>query len=318
MSLVGLSYIPEYYFSLAYIIFIYILILMTTKKLDISMKNVTGNCDLKCSYGFKYSESTSVAKNNGIMISLTYDSANVPPVTFNGEKYNVGNIIITSPSVHTFNGKNLSGELIITHNPVKGGNSLDVCIPLKPSSESSAASKIITDIINKVAANAPSSGNSTNLNMVFNLQNIVPRKPFFSYTEGTKDTIVFGELEAIPLTSATLSTLKKIIKPYPVNIPVVDLFYNSKGPAGGLEIGDGIYISCKPTGSSKEKIPVEYDKTSTALDASDILQSSIFQLIIFVLTGCIIFIIIFYVVSIFFSYLSSEPIKIPFLENTDK
>jgi hypothetical protein len=54
------------------------------QKLDISIKNVTGNCDLKCSYGFKYSESSSVAKNNGIMISLTYDSAYVPPVTFNG------------------------------------------------------------------------------------------------------------------------------------------------------------------------------------------------------------------------------------------
>jgi hypothetical protein len=154
--------------------------------------------------------------------------------------------------------------------------------------------------------------------MVFNLQNIVPKKPFFSYTEGTTDTIVFGELEAIPLSSATLSTLKKIIKPYPANIPIVDLFYNSKGPAGGLQLGDGIYISCKPTGSSKEKIPVEYDKTSSGLSISDILQSSIFELIIFVITGCIIFIIIFYVISIFFSYLSSEPIKIPFLESVNK
>jgi carbonic anhydrase len=288
---------------------------MSTKKLDISMKNVTGNCDLKCSYEFKYSESNSTAKNNGIMLTLTYDSTNASPVTFNGQKYSVGNIMITTPSIHTFNGKFLPGEIKISHNPVKGGKTLDVCIPFKSSSESSKASKIITDIINKVAANAPSSGDSTNLNMLFNLQNIVPRKPFYSYTAGTSDTIVFGELEAIPLSSATISKLKKIIKPYSVNIPSVELFYNSKGPAGGLQLGDGIYISCKPTGSSKEKIPVEYDKISSAMEFSDITQNPIFQLIIFVLVGCIIFIIIFYLVNIFFSYLSSEPIKLPFISS---
>lgn len=288
---------------------------MSTKKLDISMKNVTGNCDLKCSYEFKYSESNSTAKNNGIMLSLTYDSTNAPPVTFNGQKYNVGNITITSPSTHTFNGAVLPGEIKISHNPVKGGKTLNVCIPFKSSSESSSASKIITDIINKVAAKAPSSNDSTNLNMNFNLQSIVPRKPFFSYTEETSDTIVFGDLEAIPLSSATITKLRQIIKPYPVNIPSVELFYNSKGPLGGLQLGDGIYISCKPTGSSKEKIPVEYDKTSSAMDFSDILQNSILQLIFFVLIGCIIFIIIFYLISIFFSYLSSEPIKLPFSSN---
>lgn len=288
---------------------------MSTKKLDISMKNVTGNCDLKCSYGFKYSESNSTAKNNGIMLNLTYDSTNASPVTFNGEKYSVGNIMITTPSIHTFNERILPGEIKISHNPVKGGKTLDVCIPFKASSESSSASKIITDIINKVAANAPSSGDSTNLNMIFNLQNIVPRKPFYSYTAGTSDTIVFGELEAIPLSSDTISKLKKIIKPYSVNMPFVELFYNSKGPAGGLQLGDGIYISCKPTGSSKEKTAVEYDKTSSAMEFSDITQNPIFQLIIFVLVGCIIFIIIFYLINIFFSYLSSEPIKLPFISS---
>ena len=94
---------------------------MSTKKLDISMKNITGNCDLKCSYGFKYSESNSTAKNNEIMLNLTYDSTNASPVTFNGEKYSVGNIMITTPSIHTFNGQFLPGEIKISHNPVKGG-----------------------------------------------------------------------------------------------------------------------------------------------------------------------------------------------------
>jgi carbonic anhydrase len=294
---------------------------MSKKKLDISIKNITGNCDLKCSYEFKYSESNSTAKNNGTMISLTYDSVSVPQVVFNKQNYNVGNIMITAPSIHNFNGASLPGEIIISHNPVKGGNSLNVCIPFKDSSESSSASTIITDIINKVASNAPSSGNSTNLNMIFNLDDIVPRKPFFSYTQKTTDTIVFGELEAIPLSSTTILKLQKIITPYRINIPPVELFYNSNGPISGLQLGDGIYISCKPTGSSKEKTAVKYDKSPssiTAVSFSDILQSSIFQLIIFIFVGCLLFIIIFYLISIFFSYLSSEPIQLPFLQNLYK
>ena len=169
---------------------------MSNQNINISAKNIEGKCDLKCSYAFKYSESSSTAKNNRTMITLTYDSAKVPPVTFNEQKYNVGNIMITSPSIHKFNGNFLSGEIIITHIPVKGGNSLDVCVPFKSSREFTPASQIITDIINKVATNAPSSGDSTNLNMTFNLQSIIPKKPFFYYTQETSDTIVFGEFDA--------------------------------------------------------------------------------------------------------------------------
>ena len=143
---------------------------MSNQNINISAKNISGKCDLKCSYAFKYSESNSTAKNNGVMISLSYDSAKIPSVVYNDEKYNVSNIYITSPSIHTFNDASLPGEIIITHTPVKGGNTLEVAIPFKSSAESSNASQIITDIINKVATNAPSEGDSTNLNMSFNLQ----------------------------------------------------------------------------------------------------------------------------------------------------
>lgn len=291
---------------------------MSNKNLDISSKNVAGKCDLKCSYTFKYSESVSVAKNNGIMISLTYDSANEPPVVFNQQKYNVGTIKITSPSIHMFNGNSLSGELIITHNPVKGGNSLDVCIPLKSSIETSTASQIITDIITKVASTAPSSGDSTNLNMKFNLQNIVPRKPFFYYTQGTTDTIVFGELEAIPLKSDTISTLQKIIKPYEIDIPQTQLFYNTTGPTSGLQVGSGIYISCQPTGSSKEETAVGYEKMSSSntINFRKILENPIFQTLIYILIGCILLVIVFYVIKVVYDYSTTGTIKLPFISNT--
>jgi hypothetical protein len=287
------------------------------QKLDISAKNVAGKCDFKCSYNFKYSESAYVAKNDGIMINLTYDSANEAPVVFNQQKYNVGNIKVVSPSIHMFNGKSLSGELIITHNPVNGGNSLDVCIPFKSSIETSTASQIITDIIIKVAATAPSSGDSTNLNMTFNLQSIVPRKPFFYYTQGTRDTIVFGELEAIPLKSSTIDILQKIIEPYPINMPPAQLFYNAIGPTSGIQLDSGIYISCRPTGSSKEDIPVEYDKmsSSSTTNFTDILENPIVETLIYIIIGCLLLVIVFYAIRVFYDYSETGSIKLPFISN---
>lgn len=283
---------------------------MSTENINISSTNVKGKCDMKCSYAFKYSESSSTAKNNGVLINLTYDSTSVPPVVYNSEKYIVENVTIVSPSIHIFNNVSMPGEIIISHTPQSGGIPLKVCIPFTSSSESSSASQIITDIINKVASNAPSEGNSTNLNMNFSLQQIVPRKPFFVYTGeysgGNSDWVVYGELEAIPLSSTTITTLQQIIQAFPIATPGGDLFYNSKGPISGLQLGDGIYISCQPTGSSEEETSVEYDKNSTSFDFSNIFENPTFKSIIIIIIGCLLLIIIFYGISIFYKYLTTD------------
>lgn len=279
--------------------------------INISSQNVVGKCDLKCSYAFKYSESNSTAKNNGVLISLTYDDSNHPPVSYNQEKYQVSNIMITSPSVHIFNGETMPGEFIIEHTPLKGGNLLNVCIPLSNSSETSNASTILTDIINKVATNAPSEGDSTNLNMSFNLQDIVPKKPFFSYFNKAVDYIVFGSLEAVPLSSSTIQTLQQIIKPFPLPTPGTSLFYNAKGPVSGMQIGNGLYISCQPTGSSEDETSVTYDKnTSSSVDFSNIINSPIFQYLIMIIIGCAVFLMLFYGINVFYSYLTGDQVKI--------
>ena len=291
---------------------------MSTQNINISATNVKGRCDLKCSYAFKYSESNSTAKNNGVLINLTYDSTSIPPVVYNNGKYVVENVTIVSPSIHTFNNNSMPGEIIISHTPQSGGIPLKVCIPFTSSSESSTASQIITDIINKVASNAPSQGNSTNLNMSFSLQKIVPRKPFFVYSGGNADWIVYGQLDAIPLSSTTISTLQKIIQAFPIPTPGGDLFYNSKGPTSGLQLGDGIYISCQPTGSSEEETAVEYEKNTQSFDFSNIFESPIFRLIIIIIIGCLLFIIIFYGLSSFYKYLTSDAQKLPGLSKLTK
>jgi hypothetical protein len=196
--------------------------------------------------------------------------------------------------------------MIVEHVPVTGGNNLNVCIPFVSSSETSTGSKIITEIIEKVATNAPSEGDSTNLNISnCNLQNIVPRKPFLAYSSKDTDNIVFGLLEAIPLRSDTIKTLQQIIKPYLIDIPEEPLFYNSTGPTAGTKIGDGIYISCQPTGSSKEKIPVQYDKYIATIKFSNILNSDILMYIIMV----IVLIIVLFGISLFYNFLLRDPPK---------
>jgi hypothetical protein len=285
---------------------------MSNKNINISPKNITGKCDLKCSYQFKYSESSSTAKNNGVVINLTYDTRSVPPVIYNSQKYNVSNISIVSPSIHVFNDINMAGELLVEHTPISGGNNLTVCVPFVKSTESSSASDMISEIVKKVASNAPSEGDTTNLNLSsFTLQKIIPRKPFFAYNDNTTDYIVFGAIDAIPISSNTISTLQKIIKPYALSTPGTNLFYNSKGPITGLQIGDGIYISCQPTGSSEEETAVTYDKNSSSFDFSNIKDSPIFKMIFLILIGSIVFLIVFYGISILYNSLISDAKKMP-------
>lgn len=282
---------------------------MSIPNINISTKNITGKCDLKCSYQFKYEESNSTAKNNGVVINLTYDSRSIYPVTYNSQKYNVSSISIVSPSIHIFNDKNMPGEILIEHTPINGGNILNVCIPFVESSESSSASDLITEIIKKVSTNAPSEGETTNINLI-TLQKIVPRKPFYVYNNKSTDYIVFGAIDAIPLSLSIIQTLKQIIKPFSLSTPGENLFYNSKGPISGLQLGDGIYISCQPTGSSQEEMSVTYEKNSSSFDFSNITESPVFKLIILILIGCLLFLLVFYGISILYDKLILDSPKL--------
>ena len=48
--------------------------LMATAPIDISLSNITGNCQLKCSYNFNYNNSSCIATNRGDYIKLSYDN----------------------------------------------------------------------------------------------------------------------------------------------------------------------------------------------------------------------------------------------------
>jgi carbonic anhydrase len=286
---------------------------MSTQIIDISKQNIYGKCDLKCAYNFKYEISNTNAKNNGVMVALTYDNNKVPPVSYNNKKYNVTKIDIVSPSIHLFNGVTVAAEIIIEHAPIKGGPLLKVGIPIKVSSESSDAAYLLNEIIQSVATNAPSQGESTNLSISgFTLNKIIPNKPYYSYTDSNNDDwIVFGIFEAIPLNRTILDTLQKIIKPYQLPMKGGSLFFNSSGPNSTRTTGDGIYISCKPTGSSTEETTVEYSKNTPSYDFSNILDNPATKTIFQILVGCILFILVFLLLNFIYTWITTGGIKNP-------
>jgi len=279
-------------------------------KINISTENVYGDCDLKCSYSYKYHQSNLVATNNGVFISLSYDKGTTSPVVYNARKYFVSKINIYSPSLHSFNGSSVNAELVIEHAPEIGGDLLYVCIPIVASTNTTDSSNILTEIIQSVASNAPAANETTNLNLSnFNLTSIVPNKPFFSYagTQGlVGQIIVFGITNAIPINQKILTSLSKIIKPYPITISGGSVFFNSKGPNSIKMKSDGIYISCQPTGSSEEETMVSYSKNPVNYNMGAILNNPIVLLILQILVGCIVFIIVFYVLNYSYNYFTSD------------
>jgi carbonic anhydrase len=284
--------------------------------INISSQNVYGNCDLKCSYNFQYNQSNSVATNNGVFISLSYDKGSTNQVMYNNQSYYVTKIYLFSPSLHIFNGNSANAELLIEHMPEMGGELLHVCIPIISSSNSSDASNILNEIIQSISNNAPSINETTNLNLSdFNLNNIVPNKPFFAYTgiEGLSgQVIVFGITNAIPLSEQILTTLSNIIKPYPITVSGGNLFFNSKGPNQTQISGDGIYISCQPTGSSEEETNVTYNNSyNTNYNLGSILKNPTFIIIFQVIIGCIVFVIVFMLLNYGYNYFISSSPKLP-------
>ena len=112
-------------------------------------------------------------------------------------------------------------------------------------------------IVNDVGTNEE----STTVNVdQFNLQNLVPNKPFFTYSAtepyqpctATVEYIVFNESDGLDILEDTLKQLQTIIAANAYDIKTgPKLYYNESGPK--ISSGDGqIYIDCQPVGQSEE------------------------------------------------------------------
>jgi len=243
----------------------------TNSPVNISAQKITGKCDLKCAYNFDYPTTNVIAYNEGIFIALRFDNQTSTPVTFNNTKYNVVQMLISSPSIHLFNGSKTAAELIIMHSPQNGGPYFSVCIPIVQSDNSSDASNLVTEIIQLVSSGAPATGETTTLSISnFTLNNIVPKKPFYNFNSTLLggSCIAYGNTFAIPLSQTTLSKLTSIIKPFNISdTNDGELFINSNGP-NQTSSSDGIYISCSPTGNSEETTDTTSNTTTNTNSSS--------------------------------------------------
>jgi carbonic anhydrase len=274
-----------------------------TAPIDISMSKITGKCEYKCSYSFSYNNSSCVATNRGDYLSLSYDKSSSPPVLYNSTGYDVQEIRIYIPSLHSYNDSKTDGEMVIVHSSNTGANPLLVCIPIKSNNTSSISAMFFKTVIDTVADSAPSDGESTTVNIPkYNLSAIVPRKPFFSYSatepyqpcSSSVEYIVFTPLEAsLDMMPETLTTLQSIIQSNPYDIKTgPNLFFNEKGPGQG-SAGNDIYIDCQPVGSSDETTEVITDTGGSTMSFSDWLNNPVVKLIL----GSLVFIIILYAVN---------------------
>ena len=284
----------------------------TPPNINISPNNISGTCDLKCAYNFKYPVTSVTARNDGSFISLLCDNSIEPAVMYNRQKYTVSSILITSPSIHTFNENTAPAEILIVHSAVLGGPDLIVCVPMVASGNSTNATDILTEVINTVSTNAPSSGESTNINIDnFSLEQIVPKERFFTYTgDANAPWIVYGLGEAIPMAQATLTSLSQIISPFPIPTPGNELFVNLSGPNSTTDVGDGIYISCSPTGHSDEQTQVSYSKNNVSYDIFQFIQNIFASTMFKFLVACLFMYALFYIIKYLYSFLSYKHVQI--------
>ena len=274
--------------------------------MNISASNISGDCNLKCAYSFNYPVSNCTAKNIGYAISLSYDTSSIPAATFNNVSYNVSQILLTTPSIHKYNGTLIDAELIIAHSPVAGGNNFMVCIPIVSEGTNTKASTLIQTIITATANQAPASGESTNIKLDnFTLNSIVPTTAFYSYTSTNKqEFVVYGISHAIGISQQSLHSLKSILKTTAAAFGNTfpsgpQLFFNANGPTNGIG-GDGqIYIDCQPTGNSHELTEVTNVKPEIKfnMNMDSIMKNPIVIFIISSLFTIIILFVLYYLIT---------------------
>jgi len=237
-----------------------------TAPVDIKMVNNQPTCEYKCEYKFQYNNSSCIATNRDIYISLSYDKSSSPPVIYNSSNYDVQEVRIYTPSLHSYSGVKADGELIIVHSSNTGAKPLLVCIPIKKNYVNNVVSTFFKNIVSTMANNANKSGESTTVNLKrYNLNEVIPRKPFFSYSAtlpyypccDSVEYVVFELSHSLDILQESLIQMQTFIGANTYTVKTgPELFYNEKGPTSWGGPGGEIYIDCQPVGASDETVEV--------------------------------------------------------------
>lgn len=223
------------------------------------------SCEIFCAYMHQYKDSACTVTQFPTYLKLSYDATTSAAVTFNKQGYNVREINIYAPSIHTYNGSPADAEMLIIHDGA--GKKLIVSIPLVQSNGAAKSATILDNIITKFSStfDKTKTNDSQLVNVPnYNLENFIPSSPYFFYMggapfspcDGQYSFLVFDKTKSpVTISSATLATLTGLITPSGIKaVARSDYYYNSSGPnvKPGSGKKDEIYIECNPTGEDGE------------------------------------------------------------------
>ena len=225
-----------------------------TAPINIDTNNKAEDCKLKCNYIYDYPPSICNISNKGNYLQIEYTKSGNSPVNYNNSELIVSDFRIYVPSLHTYDGEQADGEIIISHT---GTLNLLVCIPLVISSSLNDAQKNLKDIITLASKQIPSIGESTSININnFTINNFIPPKEFYVYNatlpynpcSGNNTIIVFPKKKSIAFIAPSVYALlqKMITKSAITTKPNKTIFINPKGPIYKKSPKeDDIYIDCQ-------------------------------------------------------------------------
>ena len=143
--------------------------------IDASAKDCKGKCD----YAFFYQNTSGYVKNYNkqyLLLSIQDNTLS----TFNSNSYQIEEIRIYSPSLHTYGGTKADGEFLIIHKNINGPDKLIVSIPLIKGGNITQPSTDIKNIINIAAQSGVNQSSELN-GMTINLNNYIPKTNYYFY-----------------------------------------------------------------------------------------------------------------------------------------
>ena len=268
----------------------------TSIPLNIEFSNSQNTvCDFKCDYNIaSYSNIESAVCTN----STNNFNLNLAPLnmscTFNGISYTVGNLAFYTPGIFQINGTVCPGNLLLTHS-ASNQPQLNVLIPINASeNETESLQQITTSMLTY----APNAGEQTTQTFnAFNLQDIIPKSRFASFTGDSGIVyIVFG-FSQLALAQETFTSLQTYITVAPLlqEPSGTILAINFKGPSLGTASSNEIYIDCQPVSESTEStyvaLPSKQPITTKSIINYIKKYNMIFAVIVIVVFCIVIFIL---------------------------
>ena len=251
---------------------------MSCSQNPVNIKSTKQICREECSYSFEYNpNSSAIVTNMGDYLEIKVDGKN--QVKFNKLDVKVNDVRIYQPSIHIFNGKQMSGEVIIQHsNPM--GDSVLVCIPLVVKDGKGDSNSFFSQLIPHVS-NEKNEKQNVNVSK-WSLNYIVPVAPFYFYVgiypfkpcSGKVNVIIFDSKNAATIDSSDMNILKKLISPISYSkaqmiggaaendVILLKNLLGSLGPESdkndcegisGMDDGSGTKKKRKPTASDSDR-----------------------------------------------------------------